>query len=185
MPSSLAQSAATVQSLMADPEIPGQLTAAVGLCCTALRNGGKLLVAGNGGSAADAQHVAGELVGRFLRERRALPAIALTTDTSILTSIGNDYGFAKVFERQVEAHGRPGDVLLAISTSGNSENILRAIAAARRSQMRVIGLTGRGGGGMRALCDVCLCAPSEDTPRIQECHLILEHALCAEIEAAV
>lgn len=154
-------------------------------CIDAYRKGCKLLVAGNGGSAADAQHFAGELVSRFYFDRPALAAIALTTDSSILTAIGNDYGYENVFSRQVQAHGRQGDVFLAISTSGNSPNILKAIAAAKTAGLTVIGLTGRTGGKMREACDICLCAPSDATPRIQECHLVIEHALCAGIEQAL
>lgn len=151
-------------------------------CLRAFREGHKLLIAGNGGSAADAQHFAAELVSRFSFDRPALAAIALTTDTSILTAIGNDYGYEDIFARQVQAHGRARDVFIAISTSGNSPNILKAIAQAKSQHLLVIGLTGRSGGKMKSLCDLCLCAPSDSTPRIQECHLVIEHALCASIE---
>lgn len=151
-------------------------------CIAAFSGGTKILIAGNGGSAADAQHFAGELVSRFYFDRPPLAAIALTTDSSILTAIGNDYGFEDVFARQVQALGRPGDVFIAISTSGNSPNILKAIEAAKSIGLVVIGLTGRTGGKMKALCDVYLCAPSDLTPHIQECHLVIEHALCACIE---
>jgi D-sedoheptulose 7-phosphate isomerase len=144
--------------------------------------GGRLLACGNGGSAADAQHIAAELTGRFFRDRRPLPAMALHGNTSSLTAIGNDYGYDQVFAREVAAHGRPGDVLLALSTSGNSENVLRAIAAARETRMTVIGLTGQGGGKMRDLCDVCLCVPSASTPRIQECHILIGHTICELLE---
>lgn len=154
-------------------------------CIAALRANGKILVAGNGGSAGDAQHFAGELVSRFYFDRPALAALALTTDTSILTAIGNDYGYEEVFARQVQALGQSGDVFIAISTSGNSPNILKAIAQARASGMAVIGLTGQGGGKMKPLCDICLCAPSGSTPHIQECHLVIEHAVCAGIEQAL
>jgi len=151
----------------------------------ALRGGRKLLFAGNGGSAADAQHWAGELVSRFYYDRPGLPAIALTTDTSILTAIGNDYGYDYVFARQVEALGQDGDVLLAISTSGNSQNIVRAIEAAREKHMTVIGFTGQGGGKMVDICDVCFRVPSTETPRIQEGHEVLGHLLCGLIESAM
>jgi D-sedoheptulose 7-phosphate isomerase len=161
------------------------LDAAANHCITAYGRGGKILIAGNGGSAADAQHFAGELVSRFYFDRPALSAIALTTDSSILTAIGNDYGFEDVFARQVQAHGRNSDVFIAISTSGNSPNILKAIEAAQAIGMIVIGLTGRGGGKVKAMCDICLCAPSDSTPRIQEFHLVIEHALCACIENAM
>jgi len=154
-------------------------------CITAFSGGSKILIAGNGGSAADAQHFAGELVSRFYFDRPALAAVALTTDTSILTAIGNDYGYEDVFSRQVEALGQAGDVLIAISTSGNSPNILKAIAQAKTQGLTIIGLTGRIGGKMQSMCDVCLCAPSDSTPHIQECHLVIEHALCAGIERSL
>lgn len=149
----------------------------------ALKAGNRLLFAGNGGSAADAQHWAGELVSRFYYDRPGLAAIALTTDTSILTAIGNDYGYDYVFARQIEALGTPGDVFFAISTSGNSKNILRAIAAAKDRGLRVIGFTGEGGGAMAEHCDLCLCVPSKETPRIQEGHEFLGHTICALIES--
>lgn len=151
----------------------------------ALESGDKVLLCGNGGSAADAQHIAGELVGRFLRERRPLPALALNANTSVLTALGNDYGFEEVFARQVAALGRPGDVLIAISTSGNSPNVLRAAKAARERGMKVIGLTGAGGGKLRELCDLCLCVPSASTPRIQEMHILIGHIICQLVEEAL
>ena len=143
---------------------------------------GRLLVCGNGGSAADAQHIAAELTGRFFRDRRPFPAMALHANTSSLTAIANDYGYDHVFAREVAAHGRPGDVLLALSTSGNSESVLRAIEAAREQGMTVIGLTGESGGKMRDLCDICLCVPSASTPRIQECHILIGHTICELLE---
>jgi len=143
---------------------------------------GTLLVCGNGGSAADAQHIAAELTGRFFRDRKPLPALALHGNTSSLTAIANDYGYDQVFAREVGAHGREGDVLLAVSTSGNSANILSAIEAAREKGMVVIGLTGESGGKMRDLCDVCLCVPSTSTPRIQECHILIGHTICELLE---
>lgn len=151
--------------------------------CAALNAGRQVLVCGNGGSAADAQHLAGEIVGRFLKERRAYPAVALSTDTSILTAVGNDYGFDVIFSRQVEALGREGDVLIAISTSGRSPNILNALRAAREKRITCIGLTGRDGGDMPALCDVCVTIPHPDTPRIQEMHILTIHAWCAMFDA--
>lgn len=150
-----------------------------------LRAGGKLMVCGNGGSAADAQHWAGELVSRFHYDRPGLPAIALTTDSSILTAIGNDYGYERLFARQVEALGKAGDVLFAISTSGRSPNILAALKAARERQIVTVGFTGASGGAMRELCDLCLRVPSDSTPRIQEGHEVLGHAICAMVEAAI
>lgn len=153
--------------------------------CASILNGGRLLVCGNGGSAADAQHIAAELVGRFKIERDAMAAIALTTNTSTLTAIGNDYGFDEVFARQVDAYGRAGDVLLGISTSGNSANILRAIDVARERGMAVFGFCGGDGGGLASACDRCVIVPSSDTPRIQEAHSFLGHLLCGLIEEAV
>jgi D-sedoheptulose 7-phosphate isomerase len=152
---------------------------------TALANGGKVLACGNGGSAADAQHFAAELINRFEIERPPLAAIALTTDSSVLTSIANDYDYTEVFAKQVQALGAKGDVLLAISTSGNSPNVLLAIAAAHQKGMRVIGLSGRGGGALNAALvphDVHLCVPSERTARVQEVHLLLLHCLCDGID---
>ena len=154
----------------------------VAVMARSMAAGGVLLVCGNGGSAADAQHIAAELTGRFFRDRKPLPALALHGNTSSLTAIGNDYGYDEVFAREVGAHGRAGDVLLAISTSGNSRNIVRAIEAAREKRMAVIGLTGESGGKMRDLCDVCLCVPSTSTPRIQECHILIGHTICELLE---
>jgi D-sedoheptulose 7-phosphate isomerase len=171
--------------MQSDKTLGQCLDSAVSYCLAAYGASGKILIAGNGGSAADAQHFAGELVSRFYFDRPPLAAIALTTDSSILTAIGNDYGYEDVFARQVQALGRKGDVFIAISTSGNSPNILKAIEAAKSLGLVVIGLTGRSGGKMKALCDVCLCAPSDSTPRIQECHLVIEHSLCACIEESL
>lgn len=148
----------------------------------ALRGGGKVLACGNGGSAADAQHFAAEFVGRFERERRAIAAIALTTDTSIVTSIGNDYGFARVFARQVEALGRPGDVLLGITTSGGSPNVVEAIAAAKAGGLTTVALTGRDGGAAGAAADIHINVRSASTARVQEVHRTLLHAVCEIVE---
>ena len=147
----------------------------------ALKNGNKLLICGNGGSAADAQHFAAEIVGRFKLERDGLPAIALTTDTSILTAIGNDYGFDKIFERQVEALGKEGDVLVGISTSGNSENVIKAVNKAKVMGIYTIGLLGKDGGKLKDIVDLALIVPSKDTARIQECHLTIYHVICEEV----
>lgn len=155
---------------------------AMDMSVEALQGGNKILFAGNGGSAADAQHWAGELVSRFNFDRPGLAGIALTTDTSILTAIGNDYGYDYAFARQVEALGRAGDVLFAISTSGNSANIVRAIKAARERDIKVVGFTGQGGGAMAALCDICLRIPSTATPKIQEGHEFFGHLICCLIE---
>lgn len=162
------------------------IAAAVQAILASLTGGGKILACGNGGSAADAQHFAAEFVGRFERERPELAAIALTTDTSILTAVGNDYGFDHIFSKQVRAFGGAGDVLLAISTSGNSANILTAIEAAHEREMVVIALTGKGGGKMGAALretDVHICVPHDRTARIQEVHLLTIHALCDVVDA--
>lgn len=148
----------------------------------ALSQGGKILVMGNGGSAADAQHLAAEFVGRFLLERKALPAIALTTDTSILTAIGNDYGFDEVFKRQIEALAAPGDVVIGISTSGNSVNVERGMLTAREAGCVTVGLLGCDGGRIAALCDLAMTVPSQCTPHIQEAHLVIMHILCDLVE---
>jgi D-sedoheptulose 7-phosphate isomerase len=148
----------------------------------AFKANGKLLVFGNGGSAADAQHIAGELINRFLQERKALPAIALTTDGGVLTCIANDTGFDSVFARQIEALGTKGDVCLAISTSGNSANVMLACEQARRQDVQVIGLLGRDGGSVAAVCDLALIVPSDDTQRIQETHNLIGHIICELVE---
>jgi D-sedoheptulose 7-phosphate isomerase len=146
------------------------------------RSGGKLVLFGNGGSAADAQHVAAEFVSRFKRERAALPAIALTTDTSILTAIGNDYSFDRVFARQVRALMRPGDLAAGISTSGNSPDVLEGLVAARECGARTLGFTGERGGRLRDLADLCYHAPTEDTALIQQAHITVWHAICLVVE---
>ncbi len=161
---------------------------AVELMFTALSNGNKILACGNGGSAADCQHFAAELVGRFERERLPLPGLALTTDTSILTAVSNDYSYNEIFSKQVQAFGQSGDVLLALSTSGNSANVLAAIDAALERDMRVVALTGKGGGAMaRKLtdADVHICVPHDRTARIQEVHLLVIHCLCDGIDVAL
>jgi D-sedoheptulose 7-phosphate isomerase len=152
------------------------------LLLNAYRSGAKSLIFGNGGSAADAQHYAAELVGRFGSERRALPALALNVNASTITSVGNDYGYDYVFVREVEAFGAPGDVAIAISTSGNSPNVLAAIERARQLGLTVIGLTGKGGGKMKELCDLCVVVPSDSTPRIQETHITIIHIWCNMID---
>lgn len=152
------------------------------ICASALQAGNRIYLCGNGGSAADAQHIAAELIGRFVGERRSLPAIALTTDTSALTAIGNDYGYDQVFSRQVEGLAEEGDVLLAISTSGNSANILKAVEVARERGSRVIGLSGKSGGDLHTAVDLSLVVPSDVTARIQEMHIVIGHLLCALIE---
>lgn len=148
----------------------------------ALQNGNKIMLCGNGGSAADAQHIAAELSGRYKVERRGLAGIALTTDTSVLTAVGNDYGFDHIFDRQVEALAREGDVLIGISTSGHSKNIVRALSLARNMGCKAIGLSGRDGGVMSEFCDINIIIPSDDTPRIQEMHIMIGHIICQAID---
>src|ERR1700723_455933 len=164
------------------PRLTNEVSSAVDLICASLAAGGQLFVAGNGGSAADAQHIAAELTGRFQRERQPLRAMALHGNTAALTAIGNDYGYEHVFARELSAHARPGDILLAISTSRNSPNILRAVEAARQCEVTVIGLTGETGGRMRAVCDLCLCVPCKSTPRMQEMHITIGHTICELLE---
>ena len=159
-----------------------KIVRAVEVVSGVLASGGKIHTMGNGGSAADAQHFAAEMVGRFLIERKALPAIALSTDTSILTAVGNDYGFDDVFRRQVEALAGPGDVVFGISTSGNSPNVLRALEAARAQGCTTIGLLGRDGGAIAPLVDLAMVVPVEKTPHVQECHLAIIHMLCDLVE---
>jgi len=175
-------SAANLQAVANDADLLGTLAQVALACVAALERGKKLLFAGNGGSAADAQHLAGELVSRFHYDRPGLPAFALTTDTSVLTAIGNDYGYERLFARQIEAVGSAGDVFFAISTSGRSPNILQALRAARAKGLVTVGLTGGTGGEMVALCDHCLRVPSDSTPRIQEGHIVIGHNLCQIIE---
>ena len=172
-----------LRAMSADQVLHSLIAEAVALSVIALKRGNKLLFAGNGGSAADAQHWAGELVSRFNFDRPGLAAIALNTDTSILTAIGNDYGYDYVFARQIEALGRNGDLFFAISTSGNSKNIVRAISAARAAGIGIVGFTGHSGGAMAELCDVCFRVPSAETPKIQEGHEFLGHLLCGLIES--
>ncbi len=152
------------------------------ICIDSLKKGGKILIFGNGGSAADAQHIAAELVGRYKTERKGIPAIALTTDTSAITSIANDYGYLHVFERQVEALANEGDVLIGISTGGSSANVISALRLANDLGCKTIGFSGRDGGEFNALCDVNLIAIAEDTPRIQEMHILIGHTICHLIE---
>ena len=178
----LRRSRDTVEAALGDQDFIAAIEKSVELVVGALARGNKILLAGNGGSAADAQHIAAELVGRFDYDRAPLAAVALTTDSSALTAIGNDYGYEEVFARQVAALGAKGDVLLAISTSGRSPNVLRAIEAARREGLWVIGFTGKAGGEMAAICDVVLKAPSTSTPLIQQIHITAGHILCSLVE---
>jgi len=164
--------------------IAGPLEIAANLCIDCLQNGGKILIFGNGGSAADAQHIAAEMVGRYKVERKGLPAIALTTDTSALTSISNDYGYNHVFDRQVEALANKGDVVIGISTGGSSGNVISALKLAKEMGCKTIGFSGRDGGEMNTVCDINLIVPAEDTPRIQEMHIVIGHTICHLIDQA-
>jgi D-sedoheptulose 7-phosphate isomerase len=178
----ISKTMATLEVLAAHDGITAAVENIAKVCCSALRSGNKILFAGNGGSAADAQHLAGELVGRFNFDRPGLAAFALTTDTSVLTAIGNDYGYECVFARQVSAIGARGDVLIAISTSGRSRNIMRALEEGRRKGLITVGLTGEPGGDMPPLCDHCIRVPARETPKIQEAHIVLGHIICGLIE---
>jgi D-sedoheptulose 7-phosphate isomerase len=178
------EDSARVKRVLAE-QCAGEIAAAAQIVAETFGAGGKLLLFGNGGSAADAQHIAGEFTGRFRRTRHGLPALALTANTSDLTAIGNDYGFEHVFERLVGAYGHDGDAALAISTSGNSPNVLAAVREARQRGMRTIALTGRGGGKLAPAVDVAIVVPSDDTQRIQECHGAVGHVLCELVEEAL
>ncbi|HTS42703.1 MAG TPA: D-sedoheptulose 7-phosphate isomerase [Xanthobacteraceae bacterium] len=176
------RSCETLERAAKEPEMLAAILAIVDRITRALREGGKVMLAGNGGSAADSQHIAAELLGRYKIDRASLAAIALTTDTSALTSIGNDFSFDEIFERQVRGLGRRGDVFIGISTSGRSRNILAALKAARELGIATIGFTGMKGGQMRALCDLMLVAPSDDTALIQQIHITAAHAICGLVE---
>jgi D-sedoheptulose 7-phosphate isomerase len=177
------------ESIAVKQELAGGATQRIAdaarLIVASMQSGGKLIVFGNGGSAADAQHLSAELVGRYRHNRKALAAIALTTDSSALTSISNDYGFDCVFSRQLEAIGKTGDVALAISTSGNSPNVVRAVTLAKKLGIATVGLTGRSGGKLRGRVDICLSVPSDSTPRIQEAHSLIIHILSGIVEDAM
>ena len=176
----------SIVNLILDDEILiSRIESAAHSCVSTLNNGGKILLAGNGGSAADAQHIAGEFASRFCFDRPGLPAIALTTDSSTLTAIGNDYGYDHVFARQIQAHSRKGDVFIAYSTSGQSPNILSALLEARKHGVVCIGMTGNRDSSMVDLCHHCLTVPSSDTPRIQEAHAVLGHILCGLVENSI
>ena len=176
------RSCEALERAAADRPMFDAMLATADMIIKALQGGGKILIAGNGGSAADAQHIAGEFLSRLNFDRNPLPAIALTTDTSVLTAIGNDYGFDRAFERQVRGLGRPGDVLIAISTSGRSPNILAALKAAREIGVTTVGFSGEGHREMAVLCDHYLAAPAADTPLIQQVHIVAAHAICGLVE---
>jgi len=181
---SITSSIEAKQQLLQDPSLISVVGRVSEVCIRALRGGNKLLLFGNGGSAADTQHIATEIVGRFAFERPALPALALSVDTSALTAVSNDYGFDHAFSRQVEALGREGDVALGFSTSGNSPNVLRAISSAKKMKLHTVAFTGRSGGQLRISPDVddCVSVPSDVTARIQECHLLIGHIICELVE---
>jgi D-sedoheptulose 7-phosphate isomerase len=179
----LGESAGMIAALL-ESDAPAETARAAGVVAEAIAAGGKVLTFGNGGSAADAQHIAAELVGRYLVERAALPAVALTENPSIVTAVANDLSYDEVFKRHVEALGRAGDVALGLSTSGDSENVVRAIETARERGLRTIAFTGASGGRLAALAEICVRVPSDDTPRIQEGHTALAHALCELVERA-
>jgi D-sedoheptulose 7-phosphate isomerase len=174
---------AVKQAMLADGELLAGISAAAEMIAAALRGGHRVMLMGNGGSAADAQHIAAEFVGRYRMQRRALPVMALTVNTSALTAISNDYSFDDVFTRQVEAFARPGDVLIGITTSGNSRNILRAFLLAAPLKVQTVALTGGTGGRAKSAVNLCLRVPSDDTPRIQEAHILIGHAISEIVEA--
>ncbi|EEA01517.1 phosphoheptose isomerase [Burkholderia sp. H160] len=183
----IAKTAAVIQAIGADEGLIERIHRVAARVTQAFREGKKVLLAGNGGSAADAQHIAGEFVSRFMFDRPGLPAFALTVDTSVMTAIGNDYGYEKLFERQVQATGRAGDVFWAYSTSGRSPNILRALEAARAAGLYTVGFTGNGPGAamMRERCEILLDMPSAETPKIQEGHLVCGHIICGLVEEEI
>ncbi len=174
-----------VGDILANDTLRADIVKTADLCLEALRNHGKILLCGNGGSAADAQHIAAELSGRYLQDRAPLFAEALHVNTSYLTAVGNDYDFSRIYARAVEAKGSRGDVLICLSTSGNSKNIVEAVKQAQSQQITTIGLTGQQGGQLKILVDLCLCVPSMETPRIQEAHILIGHILCDIIEKAL
>ncbi len=178
-------SIATKQSLLSSADLVSTVAKVSRTLAEALRRGNKLLLFGNGGSAADAQHIAAELVGRFAFDRPALPALALSVNSSCVTAIGNDYGFDRVFSRQLEALARPGDVAFGISTSGNSPNVLLGLSTAKSLRLHTVALTGRTGGKLLKNVDQCICVPSDETPRIQECHILIGHIISELVEREI
>jgi D-sedoheptulose 7-phosphate isomerase len=178
-------SIATKQTMLSSSELVATTAKASEILVASLRQGNKVILFGNGGSAADAQHIAAELVGRFAFDRPALPALALSVNSSCVTAIGNDYGFDHVFARQIEALAKVGDVAVGISTSGNSPNVVKAVLTARQMGLRTVGLTGASGGTLAKSAEFCICVPSEDTPRIQECHILIGHILSELVEKEI
>jgi D-sedoheptulose 7-phosphate isomerase len=182
---SIEASIATHERLLGDADVLSAIATVSDIVTSALLQGRKVLLFGNGGSAADAQHIAAELVGRFNFDRPALPALALSVNTSCVTAIGNDFGFEQVFSRQIEALGAPGDVAIGLSTSGNSANVLRALLAAKKKGLHAVGLTGSSGGKLKEAVDHCICVPSNETPRIQECHILVGHVVSQLVEETI
>lgn len=170
------------QAVYADKELMSLIEEVASKTIEIYKNGNKTLIAGNGGSASDAQHIAGEFVSKFYFDRPGLASLALTTDTSILTAIGNDYGYEKLFSRQVQANGVKGDIFIGISTSGNSNNVIEALKECKNKGIITVGLTGKSGGKMKEFCDYCICVPSSETPRVQEAHILIGHIVCAVVE---
>jgi len=181
----LQESCRIKQLVIQDEKLLTLIQQVMDVCIDALRNGNKLMFAGNGGSASDAQHIAAELVGRYEQDRPGLPALALTTNSSQVTAIANDYGYDALFQRQVQALASPGDVFFGLSTSGNSRNVVNAVRQCKQSQVISVGMTGQQGGELAALCDYCIKIPSTNTARIQEVHITIGHILCAGIETAI
>lgn len=182
---SIEASIAVKERLLSSPEVIATIAEVSEVLLRAMELGNKVLLFGNGGSAADAQHIAAEFIGRFAFDRPALPILALSVNPSSLTAIGNDYGFDLIFSRQIEALGRPGDVAIGISTSGNSENVLRAVSSAKRLGLPTVGLTGSNGGQLKNAVDYCIRVPSDETPRIQECHILIGHIISELVEEAL
>jgi D-sedoheptulose 7-phosphate isomerase len=182
---SIEASIAVKQRLLGSTELVSTVAKVSEILVDALDQGNKVLLFGNGGSAADAQHIAAEFIGRFAFDRPALPAFALSVNTSCVTAIGNDYGFDLVFSRQIEALGRPGDVAIGISTSGNSPNVLRGVSAAQKMGLYTIALTGQTGGKLKNVVDSCICVPSNETPRVQECHILIGHIISELVEQTI
>jgi D-sedoheptulose 7-phosphate isomerase len=181
----MAASIATKQSMLSSADLVATIAKVTEILVASLRQGNKVLLFGNGGSAADAQHIAAELVGRFAFDRPALPALALSANSSCVTAIANDYGFDQVFSRQIEALAKAGDVAIGISTSGNSPNVIKAVLTARQMGLRTVGLTGASGGTLAKSTEFCICVPSEDTARIQECHILIGHILSELVEKEI
>ncbi|MBZ5676621.1 MAG: D-sedoheptulose 7-phosphate isomerase [Acidobacteriia bacterium] len=182
---SIQASITTKQSLLSSTEVVSTVVRVSQLLVDSIKQGNKVFLFGNGGSAADAQHIAAEFVGRFAFDRPALPALALSVNTSCLTAIGNDYAFDVVFSRQIEALGRPGDVAIGISTSGNSPNVVHAVSVAKKAGLRTVALTGCTGGKLKNAVDHCICVPSSETPRIQECHILVGHIVAEIVEQTI